>query len=95
MFLAFGVMSLEGHLLAETTACNFAASQGNMFLGVSDQVRQEPDCTTTEDCYSLKFRKKEELCYQCCESKGAAQLRDYRADDLSLCFCICKKPVFS
>ena len=33
--------------------------------------------------------------YLCSENKGADQLRGYREADLRLCFCICKKPVFS
>ena len=45
----------------------------------------------------LKFRIKvvEGLYYLCSENKGADQLRGYREVDLSLCFRICKKPVFS
>ena len=31
----------------------------------------------------------------CSKNKGADQLRGYREADLRLCFCICKKPVFS
>ena len=37
----------------------------------------------------------EGLYYPCSENKGADQLRGYREADLRLCFCICKKPVFS
>ena len=46
---------------------------------------------------SLKFRikKVEGLYYPCSENKGADQLRGYREADQRLCFCICKKPVFS
>ena len=33
--------------------------------------------------------------YLCSENKGADQLCSYRETDLRLCFCICKKPVFS
>ena len=45
----------------------------------------------------LKFRIKEVegLYYPCSENKGADQLPGYREADLRLCFCICKKPVFS
>ena len=45
----------------------------------------------------LKFWiwKVEGLYYLCGENKGADQLRGYREADLRLCFCICKKPVFS
>ena len=45
----------------------------------------------------LKFRIKvgEGLYYPCSENKGADQLRGYHEADLRLCFCICKKPVFS
>ena len=37
----------------------------------------------------------EGLYYLCRENKDADQLRSYREADLRLCFCICKKPVFS
>ena len=45
----------------------------------------------------LKFGilKVEGLYYLCSKTKGADQLRGYREADLRLCFCICKKPVFS
>ena len=45
----------------------------------------------------LKFwiKEVEGLYYPCSENKGADQLRGYREADLRLCFCICKKPVFS
>ena len=45
----------------------------------------------------MKFRIKQEegLSYPCSENKGADQLRGYREADLRLCFCICKKPIFS
>ena len=45
----------------------------------------------------LKFRIKieEGSHYPCSENKGADQLSGYREADLSLCFRICKKPVFS
>ena len=45
----------------------------------------------------LKFRIEvvEELYYPCSENKDADQLRGYCEADLRLCFCICKKPVFS
>ena len=33
--------------------------------------------------------------YPCSENKGADQLLGYREADLLLCFCICKKTVFS
>ena len=33
--------------------------------------------------------------YPYSENKDADQLRGYREADLRLCFCICKKPVFS
>ena len=64
---------------------------------VSDQIRHEPGCTTTEDDTGLKIRIKEVegLYYLCSENKGADQLRGYPEADLRLCFCICKKPVFS
>ena len=45
----------------------------------------------------LKFRieEVEGLYYSCSGNKGADQLHGNREADLLLCFCICKKPVFS
>ena len=45
----------------------------------------------------LKFHIKEvdELYFPRSKNKGADQFCGYREDDLRLCFCICKKPVFS
>ena len=45
----------------------------------------------------LQFRilVEERLYYPCSENKGADQLCGYREADLCLCFCICKKLVFS
>ena len=45
----------------------------------------------------LKFRIKnvEGLYYPCIENKGADQLRGNCEADLLLCFCMCKKLVFS
>ena len=35
------------------------------------------------------------MCSPSSKNKGADQLLGYREADLGLCFCICKKPVFS
>ena len=35
------------------------------------------------------------LYYLCSKNNGADQLHGYHAADLGLCFCICKKQVFS
>ena len=45
----------------------------------------------------LKFRilKVDSNIDPCSKNKGADQLRGYCEADLHLCFCICKKPVFS
>ena len=45
----------------------------------------------------MKFQiwEVEGLYYLCNENKDADQLRGYREADLRLCFCICKKSVFS
>ena len=53
-------------------------------FGVSDQEQHKPGCTATGIVVS-----------ECSENKGADQLRGYREADQRLCFCICKKPVFS
>ena len=37
----------------------------------------------------------EGLYYLCSDNKGADQLCGYRAVDLCLCFCVCKKQIFS
>ena len=67
-------------------------------LRVSNQVRHKPGCTTTEDGWTLEISSdlgSRGLYYSCSEYKDADQLRGYREADLHLCFCICKKPVFS
>ena len=67
-------------------------------FGVSDQVRQKPGSTTTQDGYRLEISDLESrgiVLYLCSENKGADQLRSYCAADLRLYFRICKKPVFS
>ena len=46
-------------------------------------------------CLKFWIKKVEELYYLCSENKGPDQLCGYRTTDLRLCFCICKKPVFS
>ena len=67
-------------------------------LGVSDQVPHTPGCTVTEDGEWLETsdldRRGSDSHYPCSENKGADQFRGYRKADLSLCFRICKKPVF-
>ena len=45
--------------------------------------------------FKFRIKKKEELYYLCRENKGADQLCGNRESDLSLCFCIFNKPVFS
>ena len=66
-------------------------------FGVSDQVRHKPAVQPQKMARGLKFRFKEVegLYYPCSENKGADQLRGYREADLSLCFRMCKKPIFS
>ena len=45
----------------------------------------------------LKFliKEVEDLYFLCSENKGADQLCGYSAADLRLCFCLCKRQVFS
>ena len=76
-------------------------------FGVSDKVRHKPGCAATEDGWRLEIldlgsRGFYYLCfyylwfyYLWSKNKGAAQLHGYRAADLHLCFCICKKQIFS
>ena len=68
-----------------------------LVFGVSDQVRHKPDCTTTEDSWTLEISElgSRGISYPCSENKDGYQLRSYREADLRLCFRICKKPVFS
>ena len=63
-------------------------------FGVSDTNRAVQPQKMTR---GLKFRIKivEELYNPYSENKGADQLRGYHEADLRLCFCICKKLVFS
>ena len=74
-------------------------------FGVSDQVRHKPSCTTTEDSKKLEILvlgrrgivlsvAKTKALISCAFFR-TADLRGYRTADLRLCFCICKKPVFS
>ena len=60
----------------------------------SDTNRAEQSLNMAR-CLKLLIQKEEGLYYPCSENKGADQLRGYREADLRLCFCICKKPVFS
>ena len=46
-------------------------------------------------CLNFRIKEVEGLYYPYSENKDADQLRGYREADLRLCFCICKKPVFS
>ena len=66
-------------------------------FGVSEQVRHKPAVQSQKMSRCLRFQIKEVegLYYPCSENKGADQLRGHREADLRLCFCICKKPVFS
>ena len=57
-------------------------------------------CTTTEDGWRLKISDlgSKDIVLSiilCSENKGADKLRDDCEADLRLCFCICKKQVFS
>ena len=66
--------------------------------GGSDQVRQKLDCAPTAEllrCWKFRIKEVEGSYYPCSENKGADQLRGYREAVLPLCFCICKKTIFS
>ena len=60
---------------------------------VSDPVGVQPQKMARE--IELWIKEEEGLYYLCSENNGADQLCGYRAADLRLCFCICKKQVFS
>ena len=65
-------------------------------FGVSNQVRQKPDCTAIEDGYRLGIPDLESRGIVLCrESKDTDRLRSYRTVDLHLCFRICKEEIFS
>ena len=69
-----------------------------MVFGVSDQVKHKRGCRPTEAGWRLVILylgSRGIVLYPCSENKGADQLRGYREADLRLCFCICKKLVFS
>ena len=68
-----------------------------LVIGDSDQVLHKLSCANTDTARGLKVRilKVDSNIDPCSENKGAVQLRGYREADLHLCFCICKKPVFS
>ena len=69
----------------------------NPVFGVSDQVRHNRAVKPQKMGRDLILLTKEieGLFYRCGENKCADQLRGYCAADLCLCFCICKKQVFS
>ena len=69
---------------------------------VPDQVLSKPGCTATEAGYiygleisDLGSRGIVLSHFPCSEKKDDDQLRGYSTADLHLCFCICKKHVFS
>ena len=65
-------------------------------FGVSVQVQNKPGCTATENGKKLEILDLESRrIVLCSEKKGADQLCNYCTADLHLCFCICKKQVFS
>ena len=61
------------------------------------QVRQKPGCTTTGDNLRLKISDLESrgIVLSLFENKGTDKLRRNHTADLHLCFCTCKKQVFS
>ena len=70
----------------------------NPIFGVSDQVRYPTQTTKEDDSRGLKSRiiKEEEVLFNLCSKyKGTDQLCGNHVADLRLCFCICKKQVFS
>ena len=69
----------------------------NLSLGFPTRSDTNPREQQQKMVRNLKFQTKEveALYYLCSENKGADQMCGYRADDLQLCFCICKKKVFS
>ena len=65
-------------------------------LGFSDQAQHKPGCTTKEDGKRLEISDLGSRgIVLCSKSKGADKLHGYHAADPHLCFCICKKQVFS
>ena len=68
-----------------------------LVFGVSDPAYTDRAVYSQNMARGSKFRNYEvERSYcLCSENKGADQLRSYCTADLWLCFCICKKQVFS
>ena len=66
-------------------------------FGVSDQVQHNRVVQLHEIARDSKIQswEREVMYYLCCEKKGADQLHSYHVADLSLCFLICKKQVFT
>ena len=66
-------------------------------FGVSRQFRHKPGCIATENSKGLEISDlgSRGICYLCIENEGADKLQGYHAADLRLCFCLCKKQVFS
>ena len=66
-------------------------------LRVSDCDRHNHAVQPQEMARGMKFQilKVEGLYYLCSINKGTDQLHGHRVADLCLCFCICKKQVFT
>ena len=69
----------------------------NLSLGFPTRSNKNWTVQSQKMARILKFGIYEEavLYYLVSENKGADQHHGYREADLCLCFCICKKPVFS
>ena len=69
---------------------------GKPVFEVSDKVWHKPCCIKPQRKLEISYLECGEIVlYLCTENKDVYQLRSYRTADLRLCFCICKKQVFS
>ena len=77
--------------------CHMSLIVRKSVFGVSDRSDTNRAVQSQKMARGLKFRIRvvDGLYYPCSENKGADQLRGYHEADLRLCFCICKKLVFS
>ena len=73
------------------------ASRENLSSGFPTKSDTNRAVQTKKMVRGLKFRilKVKRLYFLCSKKKGADQLHSHCAADLRLCFCICKKQVFS
>ena len=73
--------------------CDKTSLRGFLIWADANRVVVSPKMTSR--WLEILYLGVEELYYLCNENKVADELCDYSKADLGLCFCICKKAVFS